>query len=429
MTTYAQLEQYNAGTDTTKTDTLIIPRNLREETYPNMIAGEVTPGKGFDLIKTKVASLNLSIYAIARYLNQLPGNQTWHDHLGNEIKFTGRNDFYWHRTMLWFSGFCLTPRLTYTATVWTIMTTQQTLVYGNIQYSVARWLRVGMGITPNLSVRSMQGPFPLYLSTDRTMGEESLRAGFTNGFFISGELFKRFRYTAMLGDNLSTLGISAGALTRNLSSGISLLWMPTTGEFGPRGGLGDFEDHEKVATRFGYSYTHCRENRFNEASSPAPDEVQIRNTDGVLFFQTGSLAPGVTVQDVNYDMYSIDAGAKYKGFGIQAEFYSRKLSHMDADGPLPLSQINDYGYSLQLYGMVIPRTLCVYAIHSLIFDQWNRRPWEAGGGLNFYPMKSRSWRLNLQADYIYKSSAGGTFGLYNAGQIGPTITFGTDILL
>ena len=204
MTTYAQLEQYNAGTDTTKTDTLIIPRNLREETYPNMIAGEVTPGKGFDLIKTKVASLNLSIYAIARYLNQLPGNQTWHDHLGNEIKFTGRNDFYWHRTMLWFSGFCLTPRLTYTATVWTIMTTQQTLVYGNIQYSVARWLRVGMGITPNLSVRSMQGPFPLYLSTDRTMGEESLRAGFTNGFFISGELFKRFRYTAMLGDNLST---------------------------------------------------------------------------------------------------------------------------------------------------------------------------------------------------------------------------------
>ena len=168
----AQLDQYNASKDT------VLPKYLREETYPNMIAGEVTPGKGFDLIRTKIATLNLSVYAIVRYLNQLPGNQTWYDHLGNKINFTGRNDFYWHRSMLWFSGFCLTPRLTlHTATVWTIMTTQQTLVYGNIQFNFAKFLRVGMGITPNLSIRSMQGPFPLYLSTDRTMGEECLRAG------------------------------------------------------------------------------------------------------------------------------------------------------------------------------------------------------------------------------------------------------------
>jgi hypothetical protein len=421
--TYAQLDQYNANKDT------IIPQTLRQDTYPNMIAGEVTPGKGFDIIRTKVASLNLSVYAIVRYLNQLPGNQTWHDHLGNQYNFTGRNDFYWHRSMLWFSGFCLTPRLTYTATVWTIMTTQQTLVYGNIQYLFSKYLRLGMGIAPNLSIRSMQGPFPLYLSTDRTMGEECLRAGFTNGFFASGEIFPKFRYTLMLGDNLSTLGIGAGQLTRNLSSGISLLWMPTTGEFGPRGGLGDFENHDKVATRFGFSFTHCRENRFNESSNPGPDEVQIRNTDGVLFFQTGSLATGVTVQDVNYDMGSVDLGVKYKGMGVQAEFYGRKLSKIDADGPLPLSQINDYAYSLQLYAMAIPKTLCVYAIHSLVFDQWDRRPWELGGGANLYPMKSRSWRVNLQVNYVYKSAAGGTFGLYTAGQTGPTVTFGCDILL
>jgi len=286
-----------------------------------------------------------------------------------------------------------------------------------------------MGIAPNLSVRSMQGPFPLYLSTDRTMGEDGLRAGFTNGFFVMGEALPRLNYTLMLGDNLSTLGIPAAKLTRDLTKGVQLTWLPTTGEFGPRGGLGDFEDHKKIATRFGASYTHNRENRFTESETPGPDEVQIRNTDGVLFFQTGSLAPGVTVNETNYDMFSVDLGMKYRGFGIQAEFYGRKLSKFDADGALPLSEINDYAYGIQIYAMAIPKTLCVYLIHSYFFDQWNRHPYEVGGGLNYYPGKSRSWRLNLQGDYVYKSAAGGTFGLYTAGQTGPTITFGVDILL
>ena len=49
--------------------------------------------------------------------------------------------------------------------------------------------------------------------------------------------------------------------------------------------------------------------------------------------------------------------------------------------------------------------------------------------LTVYPYKTRSWRLNLQLMHVYKSSAGGTFGLYTAGQTGTTFTFGTDILL
>ena len=413
--------------DTAKVDTA--ETLIEARSYPNMSAGEVTPSKGFDIVKTKYASLNISIYALVRYLNQLPGKQTWYDHLGNQQNFTGRNDFYWHRTMIWFSGFVLTPRLTYMATVWTIMTTQQTLVYGNLQYMFNKHLRIGMGIFPNLSIRSMQGPFPFYNSTDRTMGEEQLRAGFTNGFRVTGEITPRLSYTLFLGDNLSALGITAGQLTRNLSKGASLVWMPTTGEFGPRGGLGDLENHEKLATRFGVSYTYCRENRFNEISQEAPDETQIRNTDGVLFFQTGSLAPGVTVAEANYNMFSVDMGMKYRGFGIQAEVYGRKLSNFDVDGPVPIHTINDFAYSLQLYKMVVPRIVSAYLIHSYVFDQWDRRPWELGGGVNVYPMRSRSWRVNAQVDYVYKCGAGGTFGLYTAGQTGTTITVGCDILL
>ena len=289
--------------------------------YTNTVAGEFTPGKGFDLIKTKYGSLNVSVYALVRYLDQTPGNQTWYDHLGNQQTFVGRNDIYWHRTMIWFSGFALTPKLTYTATAWTIMTTQQTLVYGNLQYQFNKNFRLGVGVAPNLAVRSMQGPFPFYLSTDRTMGEDGLRPGFTNGAFLTGEIIPRVYYNLFVGNNLSTLGIKAAKETRDLSRGFTLMTMPTTGEFGPRGGQGDFEYHSKLATRFGVSFTKAREDRFTDSAVSGPDETQVRNTDGVLFFQTGALAPGVTVIQADFGMGSIDLGVKYHGWGAQLEFY------------------------------------------------------------------------------------------------------------
>jgi hypothetical protein len=402
---------------------------IKDSTYENYASGEFTPGRGFDLVKTKYGSLNISLYAIARYLNQLPGNQTWQDHLGRDRDFIGRNDFFWHRTMIWFSGWLGTPKLTYVATVWTVFTTQQSLIYGNIAYKFNPHFQVAIGVGPNLSVRSMQGSFPFYSSTDRTMGEESLRGGFTNGMWVTGEIVPRLRYKVMVGNNLSSLGIQASKLTRDLSTSATLWWMPTTGEFGPRGGIGDFESHQQLSTRFGLSYNHSREDRFNNIGTPSPDNTQVRMSDGVLFFETGALADGITVDNADVDNVNFDAGFKYKGFGLQTEFHARKLSDFKADGIVPINTIKDYAYDVQLSYMAIPHKLCIYAVNSALFDEFKRNPWEAGGGVNLYPIKTRSWRLNLQVMYVKKSSAGGTFGLYGAGQTGPTITFGTDILL
>lgn len=402
---------------------------VKDSTYQNFASGEFTPSKGFDLVRTKYGTLNISLYAMARYLNQLPGHQTWQDHLGRERDFVGRNDFFWHRTMIWFSGWFGTPKLTYMATAWTVSTTQQTLIFGNIAYKFNKHFQAAIGVGPNLSVRSMQGPFPFFISTDRTMAEESLRGGFTNGMWLTGEITPKLRYKLMVGNNLSTLGVQASKLTRDLSTSASLWWMPTTGEFGPRGGENDFEDHQKVATRFGASYNHSREDRFNNTGQPSPDNTQVRMTDGVLFFETGALADGVTVDNADVNNLNIDAGVKYKGFGLQTEFHARKLSNFNTDGPVPFKTIKDYGYNIQVSYMVIPQKLCLYGVHSALLDEFKRNPWEAGGGFSMYPLKTRSWRLNLQVMRVYKSSAGGTFGLYTAGQTGTTLTFGTDILL
>ena len=47
-------------------------------------------------------------------------------------------------------------------------------------------------------------------------------------------------------------------------------WMPTTKEFGPRGAYGDYEMHDKVATRFGFSTTWSPEERFTDAPRVRP---------------------------------------------------------------------------------------------------------------------------------------------------------------
>ena len=125
----------------------------------------------------------------------------------------------------------------------------------------------------------------------------------------------------------------------------------------------------------------------------------------------------------------MSAGFKYKGFALHTEAYYRTLKKFDADGPVPLDKILDKGYSIQAHYMIVPKRVALYGVHSALIDEFKRNPWEAGGGLNIYPAKSRSWRINLQAMYIYKSAGGGVFGLYSSGQTGTTLTFGTDILL
>jgi hypothetical protein len=261
------------------------------------------------------------------------------------------------------------------------------------------------------------------------MTEEALRGGFTNGVFVMGEILPRLRYTVNIGNNLSILGVKASNLTRHFSKSVSLSWMPTTGEFGPRGGNGDFENHEKIATRFGASYCHSRENRFNNTGTPSPDNTQVRLSDGILFFETGAMATGVTVIEADYDILAVDLGIKIKGFALHTELYYRTLSRIDADGPVPINSVTDKGYTLQALYMAIPKILCVYGVNSMIIDEFNRNPYEFGGGVNIYPLKTRSWRINAQAMKVYKGAGGGTFGLYTAGQTGTTITIGTDILL
>ena len=396
--------------------------------FANSIAGEFTPAKGYDIIKTSRGSLNISVYGLFRYLNQLPGEQSYADHLGRPRTVRARNDLNWHRSMVWFSGFFYNPRFRYTMTVWALGSTQQTLVFGQLYYSVSKALTFGAGMAPNLTNRSMQGSWPFWAATDRQMSEEFMRGGFSSGFFALGEPISRLKYTVSLNTNLSQLGVTASNDSRDLAYSGSLSWLPTTGEFGPRGGLADFEEHRTVATRFGGSVSHAREDRAAPLGSP-PNETQLRISDGLYLFEDGALANGVTVQKADYDEFAFDAALKYKGFGLQSEFYNRRLSNFLATGPLPDAAITDRGYMLELSHMIVPKKLNLYVAGGKVFDQFDRNPSELAGGLSYFPFGTRSWRLNLHVITIDKSPTASNFGYYTAGQSGTTVSLATDILL
>ncbi len=147
--------------------------------FPNTIAGEFTPGTGYNVIATKFGSLNISMYGLFRYLNQNPGGQVWTDHLGQPRVSNLQNSLNWQRTMVWLTGFFYDPRFRYNITSWSLGSTQQTLIFGNVQFIASKWFVGGVGIVPTLTARSMQGSWPFWAGSDRLLAEEFFRGGFS----------------------------------------------------------------------------------------------------------------------------------------------------------------------------------------------------------------------------------------------------------
>ncbi len=101
----------------------------------------------------------------------------------------------------------------------------------------------------------------------------------------------------MLGNNLSTLGVSSGQLNNKIDTlSSSLVWMPTTKEFGV--GFGDFETHQTLATRLALHYTHSIEDKQAQPNTDAFENTQIRLSDGTVVFTPNIFGPGITVNEL-----------------------------------------------------------------------------------------------------------------------------------
>jgi hypothetical protein len=385
-------------------------------------------GSGVVVHRSSKAELAIGAYALVRYINQLPAEQQFTDHLGNVHDIDTRNDIQFHRAMIHFRGWLFSPKARYQITVWTVMSTDQTTLYGFLGYQFHKRFNVYGGINTLSGTRSVMGSHPFWLANDRVMADEFFRASFTGGVWVNGELFPGLWYHVAVANNLSQLGIAANQLDRGLGTGATVWWMPTTHEFGPNGSYGDWDYHEKLATRFGVSTARSKENRQLQ-SNTSPENTQIKLADSLNVFDTGSLAPGVTVNDVTYRVLATDAAIKYRGIFAQAEYYNRWLTDFNADGPIPVSDIHDHGFYVQAAFYPIKKKVEVYGVTSRVFGDKdagfsNSREFTFGG--NYYWFDSRNVRTNVQFMDVDRSPVSSVFGFYVGGQKGHTVSVATS---
>ena len=370
--------------------------------------GRYTPNLGFKIANTEYGDLSISIYTYARYLNQRGLHSTYTDAFGNTKNIQERQDFQLQKVQIKFLGWILSPKLRYFLYTWTSNPTQgqgaQVVVAGNIGYTFNKYVTLAAGITSLPGVRSTEGNFPFWLGVDsRMITDEFFRPSYTSGMWVKGNITKRLRYQAMIGNNLSTLGVSAARLDNKFNTfSSSLVWTPT-GEFGQ--GFGDFEDHKELASRLAIHFTRSDENKESQPSSDTFENTQLRLSDGTVIFTPELFGPGITITDARYRMADIDGGIKYHGLAVEGEYYFRWLDNFKGTNTAGLRRLYDHGFQLQLSGMVIPRVLQIYTGFSRINGQFGD-PFDLRAGANWYPWPNRVVRWNNEYLYLRRSPVG-----------------------
>jgi hypothetical protein len=372
------------------------------------------PGAGFKVVSSPQGDLNFRAFAYARYLNQKALDPTYTDSFGKTSTIDRRQDIQFQKVILFFYGWLMSPKFRYMTYIWTSNTSQgqgaQVVVAGNLNYIINPHITVGGGIDGLPGVRATEGQFPFWLTADnRLMADEFFRPSYTSGIWAKGEAVKRVRYAVMLGDNLSQLGVDAGQLDDGLNTlAAGLTWLPTTGEFGTRSGFGDYDMHQKVATRLGTHFTRSDEDAQGQPNSDAFENVQIRLSDGNPIFAADLFGTGIQVKTATYHMFCADGGVKYHGLSLEGEYYWRTVDNLKGPGTetLAFNDLKDDGFQLQASGMVVPEVLQAYAGVSKIFGEYGD-PSDLRFGVNWYPWRNQVVRWNTEYLHTDHSPVGG----------------------
>ncbi len=375
--------------------------------------GSYTQLKGFKIASTDQGDVNLKLYTYVRYLNQLGLDKQYVDAFGNTSRVDRRQDIQLQKVNIQFLGWLASEKFRYYAYVWTSNVSQglgaQVVVGGNLTYNFNPHVSVAGGVGALPGVRATEGNFPLWLTADnRLLADEFFRPSYTMGVWVKGNVIDGLEYMAMLGNNLSQLGVDAGQLDANLNTiSTMLVWMPTTHEYGPAGGFGDFEWHRQWATRVGVHYTQSDENFQEQPNTDAFENVQIRLSDGNSIFTPNLFGDGVRITDATYHMGSADFGVKHRGFALEGEYYWRTINHLRGPNTDTLPNLWDHGFQLQASGMVVPKRFQLYLAGSKVFGQYGD-PSDARFGLNWFPFSSRTIRWNAEYMQLHRSAVGGS---------------------
>lgn len=396
--------------------------------------GDYTPGAGFNIVKSKMGDLNFKLFSYVRYLNQKAADDQYINAFGDTTILKLRQDWQFAKVNIQFHGWVFDPKFRYLAYVWSNNNAQgqaaSVVVAGNLSYNFSKHISLGAGIGALPGVRSTEGTFPYWLPNDnRLMADDFFRPSYTTGLWARGKVTDDLNYHAMIGNNLSQLGVDANQLSASIATvSAALTWYPTTGEFGPNNGYGDFTEHEKLATRLGGHFTYSKEDRLGQPTSDAFENVQLRVSDGSVIFKADLFRPGVRIDTAAYRMTSFDFGIKHKGYSLEGEYYWRWLNNFSGTGVdnLGFDMLSDNGFQLLGSAMIVKQVLQFYATYSKVFGQYGD-PYGIRAGVNIFPWKNQYARCNIEYIYSDRSPVGGSSVPLQVGMTGSV--FHVDFVL
>ncbi len=393
-------------------------------------ASDFLPPKGLVLHATKPGesefpfALAMSGYLQGRWLELARGVTSWTDSAGNVLPVNNESEFNLNRVYLQWQGYIGHPQVVYNIALFG-STNAGLLVtvapVGFVGWAVTKDVKVGIGVTQVPGTREwiMSSMWPMGI--DRSMVNTFIRPSYSPGFLSNGALFNNtVFYQAGVYNGID------GGVAGIFREGTAMAWAGNTWwePLGPFGlGYSDMEHHKKPAIRIGTSGVFAKSPArllAGNLSFANPENTVVRLSDGTPLAEPDALGPGTQVNRFNYNLATVDAGWKYRGWSAFAEYSWRLLNSFRGTGPFERTSLFDHGGNVFVGWCFVPRTYEVYGRSSALTGPYGSAA-EYGGGLNWYLHKTRQSRLTLEGLWIDSSPAQNYLYPYRAGYTGTAI--------
>lgn len=192
---------------------------------------------------------------------------------------------------------------------------------------------------------------------------------------------------------------------------ISPTWEPLGG-YGV--GFNDVEYHDNLVARLGTSLAAAPNTDIDRPIAGNPENTLLRLSDGTDLTTVGALGPGTTLRSTDWYLAAVDAGLKYRGHSLSAEYFYRYLDDFKIDSGAPTrSSLNDRGGFLYAAINVVPKTFELTAKTGFVSGAYGSSE-EYSGGFNWYLNKTRFQRLAFEAVHYNGSPAENSLTPYRA---------------
>lgn len=340
----------------------------------------------------------------------------WIDGVGTARPIQNRSDFEIERARLTFSGYALSPALQYFINLDGDTDDNHSIVLHDMwfNYVFNRYFNLHIGKAMVPGSRDWLNGSTRTRFVDRSLTTTFFRPDRSIGIFSTGEPLDNWYYEVQIANGIATSDLEFGEVDKNFAFSGTTFWDPW-GNYGK--GYVDLEWHENIAALVGTSFTYAGVQGRDVAGLPVQEFYALRLANGSRVIQEGLFAPGVSVSNLDFYLWAIDAAVKWRGFSANTEIFYRWLSDLRGNGPIPVKQVYNYGFYTEAGYMIIPERFDFNVRTSQILGDYGYAA-EYAGGFNYYILGTQKVKLATDLTRVVHSPTSNSGPGYRPGDNG-----------